>query len=95
MSERNDFEEKVEVLKEEAQEKIGNSIENVEKTVEDLKTKMKELTADDPETAEKEDRKLKFQVKVYDEKGLIGEGIHERFLIKNDKFMEKAEAKLK
>ena len=47
------------------------------------------------ELIEKEDRKLKFQVKVYDEKGLIGEGIHERFLIKNDKFMEKAEAKLK
>ena len=47
------------------------------------------------ELIEKEDRKLKFQVKVYDEKGLIGEGIHERFLIKTDKFMEKAEAKLK
>ena len=39
------------------------------------------------------DRQLQFRVKVYDETGLIGEGIHERFVVENDKFMKKAEAK--
>lgn len=39
-------------------------------------------------------RRLVFEVKAYDEKGLIGEGTHERFIIQNDKFMEKTLAKL-
>ncbi len=39
-------------------------------------------------------RALTFEVKAYDEKGLIGEGVHERFLIQNDKFMSKTQAKL-
>jgi len=38
-------------------------------------------------------RKITFSVKAYDEKGLIGEGIHDRFIIYVDKFMEKAENK--
>lgn len=47
------------------------------------------------ELLEEGDRKLKFEVKVYDETGLIGEGIHERFVIENEKFMDKVNAKLK
>lgn len=35
-------------------------------------------------------RKAEFKVEAYDEVGLIGEGTHERFTIKIDKFMEKA-----
>lgn len=39
-------------------------------------------------------RKLVFHVKAYDEKGLIGESVHERFVIYSEKFMRKAESKL-
>ena len=39
-------------------------------------------------------RALTFSVKAYDEKGLIGEGEHERFIIYNEKFQAKADAKL-
>jgi len=39
-------------------------------------------------------RKLTFSVKAYDEKGLIGESVHERFVIFSEKFMKKAESKL-
>ena len=35
-----------------------------------------------------------FEVKAYDDDGLIGEGTHERFIINNDKFMQKTTAKL-
>ena len=34
-------------------------------------------------------RKLIFQVKAYDEKGIIGEGVHERFIINKISFMDK------
>ena len=39
-------------------------------------------------------RALTFSVKAYDETGLIGEGEHERFIIYNEKFQAKADAKL-
>ena len=39
-------------------------------------------------------RRLVFSVKAYDEAGLIGEGEHERFIIQNEKFMAKTNAKL-
>ena len=39
-------------------------------------------------------RALTFSVNAYDEKGLIGEGEHERFIIYNEKFQAKADAKL-
>ena len=39
-------------------------------------------------------RALTFSVKAYDEKALIGEGEHERFIIYNEKFQAKADAKL-
>lgn len=35
-------------------------------------------------------RKAEFKVEAFDDCGLIGEGTHERFTIKVDKFMEKA-----
>ncbi len=34
-------------------------------------------------------KRLVFEVKAFDEAGLIGEGIHERFIIDNKKFMER------
>jgi predicted thioesterase len=38
-------------------------------------------------------RRLSFEVRAWDDKGLIGEGLHERFIIEKKKFMEKAEGK--
>lgn len=38
-------------------------------------------------------RRLVFKVAAYDDKGLIGEGTHERFIINTDKFMSKTNAK--
>lgn len=35
-------------------------------------------------------KKLIFKAEVYDETGLVGRGIHHRFIIDNKKFMEKA-----
>lgn len=38
-------------------------------------------------------KRLVFEVKAFDEKGCIGEGTHERFIIDNQKFLDKAESK--
>ena len=38
-------------------------------------------------------RRLVFKVEVNDEKGLIGEGTHERFIIYNEKFRKRAQQK--
>lgn len=38
-------------------------------------------------------KRLVFEVKAYDAAGVIGEGTHERFIIENERFMEKAQAK--
>lgn len=46
------------------------------------------------ELVETDRRRLVFNVKAYDDVGLIGEGRHERFIIDNVRFMEKTEAKL-
>jgi predicted thioesterase len=46
------------------------------------------------ELVETDRRRLVFNVKAYDDAGLIGEGRHERFIIDNVRFMEKTEAKL-
>lgn len=39
-------------------------------------------------------KKLVFDVKVFDEKTIICEGVHERFIINSEKFIKKAMAKL-
>lgn len=38
-------------------------------------------------------RKLVFTVEAYDEKGKIGEGVHERFIVDNNAFQKKANEK--
>lgn len=38
-------------------------------------------------------RRLTFRVEAFDEKGLIGEGTHERFIIDEKAFMEKASSR--
>ena len=38
-------------------------------------------------------RRLSFDVRAWDEAGLIGEGTHDRFIIDAEKFMRNAEAK--
>lgn len=45
------------------------------------------------ELVEIDRRKLIFKVAAYDERGLIGEGMHERFIIDNVKFQQKANSK--
>lgn len=39
-------------------------------------------------------KRLMFDIKAYDEAGLIGECTHERFIVDSNKFMEKTNAKL-
>ena len=39
-------------------------------------------------------KRLVFEVKAFDKGGCIGEGIHERFIIANEKFLNKAQSKL-
>lgn len=39
-------------------------------------------------------KRIEFKVTAGDEKGLIGEGTHERFIITNDRFLAKAAKKL-
>ncbi len=45
------------------------------------------------ELIEVDRKRLVFKVSAYDEAGLIGEGIHERFIIHKEKFLTKAENK--
>ena len=46
------------------------------------------------ELVEIDRRRLVFTCKAYDDAGLIGEGIQERFIVENATFMEKTEQKL-
>ena len=46
------------------------------------------------ELTEVDRRRLVFSVRAWDDAGLIGEGVHERFIVDNEKFMRKANAKL-
>ena len=46
------------------------------------------------ELVEIEGRKLIFKVEAYDSKGLIGKGVHERFIVENEKFQQKTDKKL-
>ena len=45
------------------------------------------------ELVEMDGRRLVFRVEAYDEKGRIGGGLHERFVIQNEKFQVKANQK--
>ncbi len=45
------------------------------------------------ELVEVDGRKLIFSLKAFDERGLIGEGTHERFVINNEKFQKKTNEK--
>ena len=45
------------------------------------------------ELVEVDRRRLVFHAEVFDEKGLVGKGTHERFLVENEKFQAKADAK--
>ena len=45
------------------------------------------------EVIETDRRRVTFSVKAYDERGLIGEGTHDRFIIDVEKFIAKAESK--
>lgn len=47
------------------------------------------------ELVEVDGRKLVFEIKAMDEVGLIGDARHERFIIENEKFLAKTNAKLK
>ena len=48
----------------------------------------------DSELTDVDRRRLTFKVAAYDESGLIGEGVHERFIIDTEKFQSKVNAKL-
>lgn len=48
----------------------------------------------DTELIEIDNRRLVFKVNVRDEKTKIGEGIHERFIVNKEKFIEKTKQKL-
>lgn len=39
-------------------------------------------------------RRLTFSVRAFDENGAVGEGVHERFVIDNERFMKKARARI-
>jgi predicted thioesterase len=45
------------------------------------------------ELIEVDGRRLVFSLRAYDAQGLVGEGTHERFIIQNEKFQQKANAK--
>ena len=47
------------------------------------------------ELVEIDGRRLVFRVSASDDAGLIGEGLHERFIINTEKFMARTAAKLK
>lgn len=46
------------------------------------------------ELVEADGRRLVFRVEVRDAKGVVGDGEHERFIVKNESFLKKAKAKL-
>lgn len=47
------------------------------------------------EITEIDGRRVCFSVKAYDEAGLIGEGVHERFIVYSEKFLARTYSKLK
>lgn len=47
----------------------------------------------DSELVDVDRRRLTFKVTAHDEAGLVGEGVHERFVIDEERFLLKAESK--
>ncbi len=47
----------------------------------------------DSELIEVDGKRLVFTIKAFDEKGLIGEGRHERFIVDKEKFMQRTSNK--
>lgn len=45
------------------------------------------------ELVEMDGRRLVFQADVYDDQGKIGTGIHERFLVQRERFLQKTQSK--
>lgn len=74
---------------EEGQETVGThvNVSHVSATPVGMKVRC------ETELIETDRRRLVFKVAVYDEKGLVGEGLHERFVIDVDKFRAKADSK--
>ena len=46
------------------------------------------------EVTQVDGRRIELKVAAYDEKGLIGEGTHQRFIVANERFLAKAARKL-
>jgi len=46
------------------------------------------------EVTQVDGKRIVLNVTAYDEKGLIGKGTHERFIIQNERFVQKAQRKL-
>ena len=44
--------------------------------------------------SEVDKKRLVFSVEAYDETGIIGEGVHERFIVDKERFMARAQGKL-
>jgi len=80
---------------------VADYMENDETTV-GTEMNVKHLSASpvdseiraEAELIEVNGRELVFSVKAYDNSGLIGEGVHKRFLVFGGRFTEKAKAKL-
>ncbi len=47
------------------------------------------------EVTEVDGRRVAFKVEAYDESGIIGQGVHERFIVFEEKFVSKTYLKLK
>ncbi len=80
---------------------VADYMENDETTV-GTEMNVKHLSASpaesdiraEAELTEVNGRELVFSVKAYDNCGIIGEGVHKRFLVFGERFTEKAKAKL-
>ena len=46
------------------------------------------------EVTQVDGKRIVLRVAAYDEKGLIGQGLHERFVIQNERFLQKTRRKL-
>ena len=74
---------------EEGQGTVGTKIE----ITHDAATPLGMKVWAESELIEIDRRRLVFEVKAYDEAGLIGQGRHESFIIQNEKFLAKVNAK--